>query len=366
MPGPNFKETKTILLTIAGSRAYGIHRPGSDVDLKGILVPEERTFFCPFDRFDQTEDVSPYLGFLYPAEIKVATETKLEGVVYGLMKFISLATENNPNILDLLYCREEEVRICTPLGRKLRENRDLFLSTKARFTFTGYAVSQLQRMKRHRAFLFGNYPDHKPTRAEFGLPEHHKTVKAGQLISLMNLTDRTLTDLGVASEMFSTIRYEKANTISTLSAEALEVLGISEEGLNLLKQEVKYALALKDYRGYEEWLVTRNQVRSELEAKCGYDAKNAGHLVRLMKMGTEIMETGQVHVWRGGIDREEILEVREGRWAYDKLIEWAEGMETKIAALYNAGNCPLPKEPQRTKIRELCIEMMGEALKGKL
>jgi hypothetical protein len=106
------------------------------------------------------------------------------------------------------------------------------------------------------------------------------------------------------------------------------------------------------------WKNRRNKKRAKLEEKFGYDTKNAMHLVRLMRMGKEIMETGKVLVFRP--DREELLEIRNGSWDYDQLDEYAQTMESEIIKICNTST--LPKEPNRNLLNKLCMEMIDKRL----
>ena len=74
----------------------------------------------------------------------VVARTKVEGSIYSLAKFARLCVDCNPNLLETLFARDAEVRVCTPLGERLREHRQAFLSHKAQHTFTGYALGQLK------------------------------------------------------------------------------------------------------------------------------------------------------------------------------------------------------------------------------
>lgn len=44
---------RTILLAKSGSRAYGMHRPDSDVDLQGIVIPPKEYFLGFANRIEQ-------------------------------------------------------------------------------------------------------------------------------------------------------------------------------------------------------------------------------------------------------------------------------------------------------------------------
>jgi hypothetical protein len=98
-----------------------------------------------------------------------------------LRKFCKLAAGCNPNIIEYLYVTQGVLLEARPWVQ-LRNNRHLFLSKRARFTFSGYAVAQLKRIQTHRGYLL-NPPDHKPTRAEFGLPE----VKIAGILGKINV-----------------------------------------------------------------------------------------------------------------------------------------------------------------------------------
>lgn len=115
---PNVRQ-HTILLTVFGSRAYGTHTPQSDVDLRGVAIPPAAYFHGfahEFEQVDQPAALAPFRQDLTPEEQRIVDrEGKVDGSVYDIRKFMRLAAGGNPSILEALFCREEEVRICTPM-----------------------------------------------------------------------------------------------------------------------------------------------------------------------------------------------------------------------------------------------------------
>lgn len=78
--------------------------------------------------------------------------------------------------------------------------------------------------------------------------------------------------------------------------------------------------------------------RAELEAQHGYDTKHAMHLVRLLRMGEEILSTGRVNVRRE--DADELMAIRKGALSYDQLLEQSETLGTRIEAGGTWPACP--------------------------
>lgn len=328
---------RTLLLAVGGSRAYGIHTDESDVDVKGVAIPPARYYHGFLHRFAQADLPEQLAGFadvLRPDERAAVAQSKLEGVVFELRKFMALAAEANPNILDLLFCRDAEVRLATPLGSRLRAAAPLFLSQKCKHTFTGYAQAQLKRIRSHRAWLLSP-PKEEPTRTGHGLPEGGGVLPRDQLGALDALLDRGVT---------------------------AQELGLTVGALELLQREKFYRAARTHWEQYQNWRASRNPARAELEARHGYDTKHGAHLVRLLRMGREILTSGEVHVWRGDRDRDELLAIRAGAWTYDRLMEWADQEDAAMTALYDAGTSPLRREPDREAIDRLCVELVEAGL----
>lgn len=298
---------RTIFCTVHGSQAYGTSLPTSDTDVKGVAVPPKEYFLGHDLSFEQAEQNEPDM------------------VVYSLKKFMNLAANCNPNIIEVLFTAPEHWIKVTPEGEKLYAHRHLFLSKKAKHTFSGYAMAQLKRIKGHKAWLLSP-PTHKPTREEFGLPVEQKV---------------------------------SASTRGAM--QALQEKGHTFDGkiMELLNAEKAYHDALNTYKQYENWKKTRNEKRAKLEAEFGYDTKHAMHLVRLMRMGEEILTTGEVHVKRP--DAPELLEIRAGAWSYEKLLAWAEEQDQKLTKLYESSNV-LPHKPDQKKLRALCVELSESML----
>lgn len=354
-----FVPSRTIFATLHGSHAYGLANESSDVDIKGVCLGPKSFYLGLGDTFEQAEAHTPY-----------------DIVVYELQKFMRLAANCNPNIIEVLFTDPECFVKVTPLGEKLLDHKQDFLSLRAKHTFAGYAHSQLQRLQGHYRWL-SNPPLAAPTREEFGLLPH-TVIPADQLGVVQAEIQKKLDSFGFdwnvveeaerlhLKKCLSSFLAEMQLTSDDLWIRTGRSIGMDENFLELLKAERKYKSKLDDWRSYQHWLATRNAKRSALEAKFGYDTKHASHLVRLMKMCREIITTGKVNVKRVE-DREEILAIKtHGIWSYEKLISWADEQEKDLNLLYHeAVKNPakiLPEKPDMKKLDQLCLEILEQGL----
>jgi predicted nucleotidyltransferase len=294
----------------------------------------------------------------------VVSRSKLEGTVFSLSKFLLLASEANPNILEILFSREEEIRRLHPFGELLRANRELFVTGKCRQTFGGYAASQLARIRLHYRWHHEG-PEQPPRRTDFGLPE--KTLIPRHQMEAAEAAIRTRLDRWELdlSEIDSSTRIDIENRLAATLVEwhlasderrwtaAARWISLDDNLIEIMRQERRWRVARAEWQRYRQWLKNRNPHRAKLEAKYGYDTKHGAHLVRLLRMGLEIVSTGRVHVWRGDRDADELAHIRDGGWSYDRLCERTEGARKKL----EEAKCVVPSKPDRKAIETLCIEL---------
>jgi len=321
-------EKRTIFLGRHGSHAYGLNVATSDTDVKGICIEPLPYHLGSLHRFEQYERMGNSGGGDLQL-LKSFVDEPIDLVIYSLKKFVRLAADCNPNIIEILYIDDSDIIFMNKFGERLREARDLFLSQKARFTFAGYAHTQLKRIKTHRSWLL-NPPTHKPTREEYNLSQRTKATS-----SELGLFEDTLT---------------KGTEVK-----------ISAELYTVLMAERSYKQAMMHWDQYMTWKKKRNPARAALEAEYGYDTKHGMHLLRLMRMCKEIMLTGHVLVKRP--DRDDLLAVRYGQRSYDDLVEEAEQLEEECAALYGSDTCHLPKNPPREKLDKMLVDLTEEYCK---
>lgn len=331
---------------ISGSHAYGTERPDSDKDIRGVFIAPIKYAFDLFQssyvtttvygnllldivhlidngeyqaaREKARQSMSPEQGDL---NISVATvhNPGADDEMHELRRFLKLATDSNPNIVEYLYV-DRLILHETPIWKRITNKRDMFLSKKARYTFSGYAHAQLKRIMVHRGYLL-NPPSHKPVRSEFGLPEDTQIIK------------------------------EHQNAILSLPEKWLK-----EEAREYVLKEKEYRKVLEHYNSYMKWDRERNKSRKELEAKYGFDVKHAMHLVRLCRMGVEIIKHGVVNVYRP--DREELKGILRGKMKYEDLLNIAADTDNELEKIYESS--PLRHKPDHKGISDLYISICEE------
>ena len=97
-------------LTLAGSKSYGTNNENSDTDIRGFYLETKEQLF----------------GLTkYPTEY---ADSEDDTILYSFKKFLHLLSNCNPNVIELLGTRNEDVLYMTALSREMRMNAEMFLS----------------------------------------------------------------------------------------------------------------------------------------------------------------------------------------------------------------------------------------------
>lgn len=135
---------KVILQAVMGSHAYGLARPDSDYDRKGVYVTPALDL----------------LGLRPPKDTVTHTDPDFEYHEVG--KFCRLALKCNPTVLEQLFLTGDQYEFTTAEGRALIHARSHFLSKeRVRGAFGGYAMDQIKRLQRRGDGSFSSDTRHR-------------------------------------------------------------------------------------------------------------------------------------------------------------------------------------------------------------
>lgn len=292
-----------ISLCWRGSVAHGMYIPKSDpdsIDDKDIMG----VYIGPLEH---------YLGF-GREDVYEKWEGEWDSVFYELKKFVGLLLNCNPNVLSLLWLKPNGIIYESLLGQRLRENRDMFVTKKAYHSFSGYAHDQFKKM-----ISFNQ-----------------------EAQALMEQLEHQLTSLGIDPDSS-----DDGHSLRRLDGQPF--VGATTEMMEVVKR----------YRGERRRFYSggyMGQKRRELVRRVGYDAKNAAHLIRLLRMGIEFLTEGTLHVERA--DAAELLDIKRGTWPLEKVKTEAERLFQLAQEAYVRS--ALPHEPDRPRAERLCVEMISE------
>jgi uncharacterized protein len=338
----------TMFVTVSGSHSYGTNIETSDLDLRGICVAPKEYYIGMLDRFDQA-----------------ITNEPTDLTIFDLKKFAKLAMDCNPNALEIIFTDDRFHLLRRKEIEPLFEIRDSFLSTKARWTFAGYARAQLKRLRLKKRYL-DNPIEEIPNRKDFGLNDNYKEVPRNKFEEIEAevrkvIDEWTFDSTGLDNDTAINIRNNISDILvkMKLNSDDMEMyaarsLGLNDNLLDMFRKERDYRRAVSEYKSYQKWKENRNKVRYEMEKEYGFDGKFAMHLIRLYLQCEQLLKTGKLVVFRD--DAEFLLSIRNGAWTYEQIIEFADKKDQELEQLYKTSF--LKKEPNRKLINDTVIDII--------
>jgi len=337
--------------SVAGSHAYGTAIAGSDHDRRGVFVAP-RGFLLGLDGIEQVSDA------------------RSDEVYYELGQFVTLLLKGNPNALELLAMPEDCVRYRHPLFARLKP--ELFLTKLCANTFGEYAMGQIRKARGLNKKIVNPQPEQRLAMLDFC----HIPQGQGSLPVLAWLAERTLdprhcglTAVRHADGIFALYVGEPGTFRGLVSPKDPDSLIFSSvprdaEPLGWIHfNRDAFRAHCKAHREYWEWVRLRNEERFTNNAQHGrgYDSKNLMHTLRLLDMAAEIARDGILRVRRP--NRDFLLRVRSGEFAYDDLVAGAENQLVEVRVAFESSS--LPDRPDRAAINRLLVEIREEFQSGK-
>ena len=313
-----FIEDNRILEVEIGSFVYGTNVETSDKDYSGVIVCPKR-YYLGLEKLDEID-----MSIISKTESGKNDKDAVDSKFYNINKFLKLAMENNPNILEQLFTPESNIKFITNLGKKIISNRHLFPHTGLKQKFLGYAFSQKHKM----VIKTDNYT---------GLNAFNEWLD-------YNVIDDA-TSLFTHTQLLAEMRYVPGLKGIVKFHDHHALIGDINISLTDKLIKVKHKVAER---------LSKVGNREELYTKYGYDTKFGMHLVRLMLEGKELLMTGKIEYPLN--DREMLLDIRNGKWKKEDIIEFSEQLEAEI----NDMKTDLPSQPNYEKIENLLIEIIEE------
>lgn len=355
-------EQRTIFIGLAGSHGYGLNRPDSDYDYRGVFIAPKR-YYLGFDSIEQKDN-----GWDEPGIFPFLDHNQ-DTVIYELRKILHLLAGANPNVLELLWL--PEYPILTDVGQHLINHRKLFLSKKVKHTYSGYAFAQIKKMETHRKWLL-KPPLKKPIPSDFGIEDQLPLNKdeLNAFLEYLYLLIRGKIEFLEESEQLyklltADIDFKGILKQYTLTDETLEytqnLTNSRKDFIRLLQKSQSYQIALREWKAYTSWQQNRNPIRAEMERKSGYDLKHGMHCIRLLRSGLEILQRGEVIVDRriaGDVD--DLKAILQGEYTYEELMKMAEDLVNEMDTFSQEST--LPQKADLEQINDLCmvlVEMQG-------
>lgn len=338
-----------------GSHAYGTNIEGSDEDFKGIFI-------------QSPEDV---LIRGYQEQQQISKDE----TYYELRRFIDLCCTGNPTMLEVLFSPEDCIIHKDPTMNPLISIRQQLLSKSCRFSFGGYAYSQIAKAKGLEKKM--NWESTRVTRRGildfcYILTPNGSTPfkdwlsrQRGQFVHQHNYG---VSAVPHCRDMYYIYPKDRAdltygglvNADESSNELRLDSIPRSEmlKGIAMSYNKDGYLEHCKDYKSYQIWLEQRNTQRYIDIDGHGQkiDGKNLLHCYRLLETGIEIAKYHTINVRRPNASF--LIEIRKGKHDLEKLLKEANSKILELDKAYEEST--LPGKVDRSPFAKIMIKMRQE------
>ena len=379
---------------IAGSHAYGMATSQSDTDIRGV-------FMLPTDS---------HLSLTNPPQ-EISNDSQ-DIKYFELRKFINLAADNNPNVIEAFWMPSETVVYKSPVMDYLISQRQHFLSKKAIVTHLSYALGQIEKATGRNKLVNNPKSEERPKKEEFCYFIHCKKPECcniemdSKLASMLTFNpdqkswtivnthehlyeDEYFYDFAarIRNSPYRPVPVKELNIdLSKFHAASLEhvpytyrlyyygdvgakgvfrgddaivteSIPLNDEyprfvGL-LVYNQADYERAVTEWKQYWDWVKNRNENRWKLQedGKLDYDVKNMAHSFRLAFLGEHIAKHGEILVRPHAEQLEFLKAIRRGEYSYEFLINEINKKTADLKKLKELST--LPYECNKEKINEI-------------
>jgi len=307
-------EKNKILEFISGSHLYGTNTPTSDKDFMGIFVaPKE--FYLGLNKVEEVD-----FSIVSKSADGKNDENAVDKKFYELRKFIKLAADGNPNIIESIFVNENNILYQNDLGRKLLVNTQLFPSKLVKQKFIGYAVSQMKKA----------------------------SVKPDNFLDLQTFKDRYTSELD--KKRLVEMLYIDSPIVSLIKfSKDFASIGGLNFNLNVKMTNVYDSITTR---------LGKASHRQDMWLKYGCDTKFLMHTIRLLIEGKELLETGEIIFPLK--EKDILLKIRNGELDLKEIHEMTEHYKNELENYESS----LPNTPDFKLIENLLIEMVEESWKN--
>lgn len=155
---PDWLISNTHYLTLMGSNVYGCNSGNSDWDIYGFCIPKKSVVFPHIDGYIEgfSTNIPRFEEFQQHHIFDEKAEREYDITVFSIVKYFRLLMDNNPNIIDSLFVRSEDILHITHIGTMIRDSRQLFLHKGCFHRFKGYAFSMFKKIRDKNNFHNAN------------------------------------------------------------------------------------------------------------------------------------------------------------------------------------------------------------------
>lgn len=297
-------------LWFRGSQAHGTYIPPEeksgidDIDLMGVVIPP----------------VDTYLGLKTWGSrgTKEIKDGPWDVVFYEFRKFVGLLMNGNPNVMMSLWMPDRHmIRDNSFAWQALIQERDAFVGKHVYKPFVGYATAQLEKMTSIS----------RPT-LEYYMSVDNELKRRGAHTN-PEPADETLINALERGKLTAFLQDERARLNKQL-------------GGNL---------------GY------LGDKRKRLILENGYDTKNAAHLLRLLAMGIEFLDSGTMIPDRSDttfMPADFLIKVKKGQLGLSDVQDMARMLFGRAKAAYD--NSMLPAGPNEQRINRMVVNVLKSEL----